>query len=340
MRLRQHLSLRHGGLCCLLALVLSGCGGSGDKFEEFKPNRVLVLGDEISYLGCQRTDDPSPGSSASALVPVPNDNIPCVGHNNNDRFTANDTSNNNWVLQLASLFGLQLEQVVEPNYVDASKTSASSTPAKQRRDSRLAAKAGAIQGMLNYLPSHQTGDLLIIAGGTHDILCALRGDASGCPSTLSRPGLDASALIASVAGADSLGTDKATRIIAAAQNYQNLALDTIRNRGHRHVFLVPVSDFGQSPSFTAASSTEITRATKLFNTSLQTLTDTDGVPITFRNGNPRILLYPGQDYVTLASSPTDFATVDEGSGKLYLTPSRYVQVGTIFYNFMRSSQGW
>lgn len=307
MRLGRIPVLRRLGLgwCLGLTLWLAACSGAGTKYDEFLPQRLVVLGDEISYVGCSVKDGVCQGTYESL-----------------DRFTVNYTIaptlstfapyENNWVSTLARLYGLSIDKVVESTYV---------APGMTRRQTRKGATVGLVKAQADHIPAYQSGDLLIIAGGANDVLCVLQNvasnAASGCSSTSLRPGLDPNRMIES-ANAASLGNDnKALRIIAAAHAYQNLALDMLA-RGHRNVFLVPVYDFSNSPNLNnfcnACSASDLQTATTLFNTALRAFTDSQGVPLTFSPGEPRILLTTGisasdSRYVNI----TQFTAVPGGS---------------------------
>ena len=275
-----HILQRFGRFLALgLALGLSACGGVGTKYQEFFPNRLVVIGDEISYVGC-----------------IVNNGV-CQGTDTlQDRYTVNYDSTapgflpflNNWVVNLARLYGLTVDKVIESAYV--------APGAADRRATRKGATAAAVRAQADGIPAYQTGDLLIIAGGANDILCVVRNtDTSKCSSTTVRPGIDPNKTIAS-AKATSLGNDKALRIIAAAHAYQQLALDMI-GRGHRNIFVVPVYDFSNSPDLNnfcpGCSASELNTATTLFNIALRAFTDGQGTPLTFSPGQPRILLTTG-----------------------------------------------
>lgn len=310
-----------------LTLALAACNGAGSKYDEFLPKRLVVLGDEISYVGCVET------------------NGVCLGsHSTLDRFTLNyDTAPgttlpffNQWVTVLARLYGLGVDQIVESSYVAQGSTS--------RRDTRKGATAPVVRAQADGIPPYQKGDLLIIAGGANDIMCVLgktypRG---GCTSTTLRPGLDPQKMIDAVQ-AGGLGQDKALRIIAAAHAYQQLALDMIA-RGHRNIFVVPVYDFSNSPDLNSfcsgCSISDVQTATKLFNIALRAFTDSHGTSLSFSPGEPRILLTTGitssdDQYVGI----TRFTTV-QGSSVYNFAISPSICGSQASSDFARTSCSW
>ena len=270
------------GLSLGLTLWIAGCGGAGSKVDEFLPRRVVVLGDEISYVGCTVVNGVCQGT-----------------HELLDRFSLNydsvPTSSlpffNNWVTMLATWYGLGVDKIIESTYVASGDANA-----VNRRLARKGATVSLIRSQADGLPTYQAGDMLIIAGGAHDILCVVRNtNTSNCSSSQLRPGLDPYKMIAS-AQASSLGNDKALRIISAAHSYQQLALDMLA-RGHRNIFVVPVYDFSNSPDLNSfcngCSAVELRTATTLFNIALRAFTDAQGSPLTFSPGQARILLTTG-----------------------------------------------
>jgi len=281
MTLGHHPVIRGVLWACGLSLVLglTACGGVGTKYDEFLPKRLVVLGDEISYVGCVETSGV------------------CQGSISTDRFTLNydsaDSASffNNWVTVLARLYGLTVDRIVESTYVAPGQTPGQSG----RRATRKGATAPVVRAQADGIPPYQQGDMLIISGGANDILCVMRNDATGCSSTTVRPGLDPQKMIDAVQ-ANGLGQNKALRLIAAAHAYQQLALDMI-GRGHRNIFVVPVYDFSNSPDLNSfcsgCSSSDLKTATNLFNIALRAFTDGQGTPLSFSPGEPRILLTTG-----------------------------------------------
>ena len=299
------------GLCLGLTLWIAGCGGAGSKVNEFFPKRLVVLGDEISYVGCTVVNGVCHGTDERL-----------------DRFSLNYDSPptstlpffNNWVVMLARWYGLSIDQIIESSYVTSGEANA-----VNRRMARKGATVSSIRSQADGLPAYQDGDLLIIAGGANDILCVVRNtNTSNCASTQLRPGLDPYKMIAS-AQASSLGNDKALRIISAAHSYQQLALDMLA-RGHRNIFVVPVYDFSNSPDLNSfcmgCSAVELRTATTLFNIALRAFTDAQGAPLTFSPGQARILLTTGY-----TASDSQYVNVTQFTGV----------VGSFVYGFNLSA---
>ena len=235
MRLGQRTPLLHkAGLMLGLALaaLLVGCGGSGTKYQEFIPKRIVVIGDEISYLGC---------TVVSGV---------CVGTDANDRFTVNngdanvkatntsaDNSlklarfTNNWVAQLAANYGLGLSDIVE---------------AESSRSNRLGAKLSNITTQSASIPTYTAGDMLIIAGGTNDILDALNNPPGSVTVNATMAPYRSSFLSKFSGGTGSLSDNQINQILNAAQGYLDLAKSLTRN-GQRNVFIPAVYDFSNSP---------------------------------------------------------------------------------------------
>ena len=235
MRLGQRTPLLHkAGLMLGLALaaLLVGCGGSGTKYQEFIPKRIVVIGDEISYLGC---------TVVSGV---------CVGTDANDRFTINngdanvkatnttaDNSlklarfTNNWVAQLAANYGLGLSSIVE---------------AESSRSNRIGAKLSNITTQSASIPTYTAGDMLIIAGGTNDILDALNNPPSSVTLNATMAPYRSSFLSKFSGGTGSLSDNQINQILNAAQGYLDLAKTLIRS-GQRNIFIPAVYDFSNSP---------------------------------------------------------------------------------------------
>ncbi|MDI9331714.1 MAG: hypothetical protein QM527_10485 [Alphaproteobacteria bacterium] len=328
------------GLCLGLAVLLSGCGGAGTKYNEFMPTRLVVLGDEISYVGC--AVNPETGL--------------CEGtHETLDRFNLNYNTApvansgvpfyNNWVTVLAANYRLGVDKIIESTYTDPSLTSG--TEAEKRRLTRKGAAAPVVRAQADRVPAYQTGDLLIIAGGAHDVLCVVRNtDVSNCSSTTVRPGIDPLLMI-SQANASSLGNAKGVRIVAAAHAYQQLALDMI-GRGHRNVFVVPVYDFSSSPDLgsfcTGCSAEDLKTAINLFNIALRAFVDSKGDPLTFSPGEPRILLTSGYSatdslYVNIAVPKAGTNLVAAGAIMGYQISPSICGPQTSF-DFVRANCSW
>ena len=119
------------------ALVLLAACGSSSKYEEFIPTRIVSVGDQLSYMG------------NSALTPAFSDRFTI----NN---TATDTGINNWVLQLASSYGLSI------NLTAADPAVVARTDATANRVSDLAARLTGVTA--------RAGDMLVVNGGMADIL--------------------------------------------------------------------------------------------------------------------------------------------------------------------------
>ncbi len=314
----------HGLLISLglvLTLALSGCGGAGTKYNEFLPKRMVILGDEIVYIGCADTTQ--------------NGVAVCAGIDADDRFSLNNTPANanvanadntqkltrqinNWVLQLAALYNLKVSDIVEPTYIKSGV--AGDTAAMRRRNSRDRAELADIQAQMDYLPKYTNGDLLVIAGGAHDILNTLLN--SPVSVTLSGPLAQVSKRsnktyadeLRESSGTATLTVAQAYQVMMKAQGYQDLA-QTMQGLGHRNIFLTPVYDFSNSPdlrSFCSGCSKEnLQAAIRLFNSALK-LDPTNRFSAS--PGEPRVLLATGitatdSQYVNI----TDFVTIP-GSG--------------------------
>ena len=216
-----------------LVLLLAGCGGAGTKYKEFLPSRILVIGDEITYLGCAQ-------ASVSA---------PCVATDLLDRFTINNVSNspaafvNNWVLQLANYYGLTSNQIVEPALQKTISSNPTASDALKRRYAKWGAKVADIRDQAfsaGSLPAYAAGDMLVLAGGMHDVLDILNDTTTPsdtCGVTLERS-LSSTVMI-NEAKATDLPVGKACRIMQAAQQYQNLAFDLMA-AGQRNIFVVQI----------------------------------------------------------------------------------------------------
>jgi hypothetical protein len=297
------LFLRSSWLCLALALTawLTACGGAGTKYLEYIPTRIVVVGDEVSYVGC-----------------APNAQNVCVGTDADDRFSLNNTSanahitnadntlklarvTNNWVVQLAALYGLPVTSIVESNYIKSGGT----TP----RDSRVGAKLADIvaQTQNNHIPAYQTGDMMIISGGAHDVLDILVNPPSTGTVTLS--GMLAQQTSSGKTNADALlsanlqncspcalSKDQAYAVMLAAQSYTQFARQMLTS-GQRNILLTPIYDFSNSPDLahfcSGCSAASVQSAITLFNFTLRY--DPDHLLVA-APGQPRVLI------------PTGFAT--------------------------------
>jgi phospholipase/lecithinase/hemolysin len=125
--------------------LLAACG-SGSKYEEFIPTRIVSAGDQLSYLG------------NSALTPA-----------YSDRFTVNnlasDTAVNNWVLQLAASYGLNTDL--------------------SRPDPAVVGTADPVNNKVANLEAQiatvtpRSGDMLVVNGGMADIIALAEAVATG-----------------------------------------------------------------------------------------------------------------------------------------------------------------
>ncbi len=278
-------------LCLGLSLWLAGCGGgAGTKYNEFMPQRIVLIGDEITYVGCS--------------VTTQNGQSVCAGTDDlRDRFNVNPASAssaffvNNWVYHLALRYGLSVGNIIE------STSGCASTDTACRRTARLGSKAAqvAIQGQSPNIPSYAAGDMLVIAGGTHDVLAILKDTSIASNATLSLKRGYTADIVNRIKSqyANDLSLGKAYHIIKAAQDYQDIALDMINNRGQRNVFLTPIYDFSNSPHRSAFCNTGdcsealVKQAVNLFNFALKTLTKDNFETVDFYPGQPRILLTTG-----------------------------------------------
>lgn len=302
--LKTHL-LRRTWLCLALTLTawLTACGGAGTKYQEFFPTRIVLVGDEISYVGCT----------------VNAQNV-CVGADADDRFSLNNTQanahitnsnnslllprvTNNWVVQLAALYGLPVTSIVESTYTKDAQTS--------RRDSRVGAQLADIitQTQNNHIPAYQAGDMLIISGGTHDVLNILNNPPSTVPTltgvlaeqTPSGP-TNADALLSAHlqnCSPCALTTAQAYQVMLTAQAYTAFARQMLSS-GQRNILLTPIYDFSNSPDLNhfcnGCSVAAVQSAISLFNFTLRY--DPTHVLVA-APGQPRVLIPTG--YATDAS---------------------------------------
>jgi hypothetical protein len=290
----------------ILAFALTGCGSSGIKYNEFIPKRIIVIGDEITYVGCT----------------TPVGQTTCSGIDKFDRFSINSSSAagstplvNNWVMQVALNYGLSFDKIVEP-----------SVAGDAVRDAKLGARAippasgstswVSVRDQAGLIPAYSQGDMVVVAGGANDILAVLRDSSITSTSGISfKRGLTstlANKIIADLGV--TLSTAKAYAIMAAAQNYQDIALDLIRNRGQRYVFMAPVYDFSNSPDLDqfcqGCTADQVKQGVSLFNYVLRLLTDDNFDPLVFSSGQPRILLTSGTtSYDLFYVNITNFSTV-------------------------------
>jgi outer membrane lipase/esterase len=125
--------------------LLAACG-SGSKYEEFIPTRIVSAGDQLSYLG------------NSALTPA-----------YSDRFTVNnlasDTAVNNWVLQLAASYGLST------NLSAADPAVVGTADPVNNKVANLEAQIATV--------TPRSGDMLVVNGGMADIIALAEAVATG-----------------------------------------------------------------------------------------------------------------------------------------------------------------
>jgi phospholipase/lecithinase/hemolysin len=112
------------------ALVLLAACGSSSKYDEFIPTRIVSIGDQLSYIGT----------------------------NGYDRFTVNNVSGetseiNNWVIQLATGYGLIDSQAISSGATNNQALNLVSNLANQ-----LSGKTA------------QSGDMLVVNAGMADII--------------------------------------------------------------------------------------------------------------------------------------------------------------------------
>ncbi len=291
------------GLGLVMTLALTGCGGAGTKYNEFVPKRIIVIGDEITYVGCTR------GTSNGQTV--------CAGSDNFDRFAINSISGsstltNNWVVRLATNYGLTTAKIIEPlaaNQASLSDADVKTATRTAKDGARVITPTGttptwtSVSDQVDLIPSYVSGDMVIVAGGANDILSILLDASITSTSgvTLKR-GLTPTLAdqIISNLQVTAISQAKAYYIMAAAQAYQDIALDLINNKGQRNVFLTPVYDFSNSPDrnvtngfCSGCTQTQIQQGIALFNYMLRLLTDNRFEPLLFRSGDPRILVTSG-----------------------------------------------
>lgn len=304
----------------VLTLALSGCGGAGSKYNEFRPQRILLAGDGITYVGC---------------APLPDNPATCAGIDANDRFTVNNTADNssaansgklprfinNWVVQLASNYGLKVGQIIEAKTSDDANT---------RRIHKATARLSQIEQQALLLPAYQTGDMLVIAGGSNDILDAVTTPPASVDLTATQIA-DANkiAIAASITG---LSQVQIQHIYKLAQDYIQLGLTMTTLRGHQNVVITALYDFSNSPDLNAICTGSCTQASlksaiRLFNSSLVFYEGN------FSTGKPRILI--GRGYTATDGAYVSIAAPAVGSDTLSLyllnhliTPSVCGDVGT------------
>jgi hypothetical protein len=287
-------------LALTLAALLTACGGAGTKYQEFIPARIVLVGDEISYVGCT----------------VNAQNV-CLGTDADDRFSLNNTTANahityadntlklarvanNWVVQLAALYGMPVTNIVESTYTKSSLS---------RRDSRVGAQLADIiaQTQNSNIPAYQTGDMMVISGGAHDVLnILLNPPATG---SVALTGVLAEKTSSGKTNADALlsanlqncspcalTTDQAYQVMLAAQSYTQFARQMMSS-GQRNILLTPIYDFSNSPDLAdfcnGCTVASLQSAITLFNFTLRY--DPDHLLVA-APGQPRVLI------------PTGFAT--------------------------------
>jgi phospholipase/lecithinase/hemolysin len=162
----------HRGLCVLAAsaLVLMAACGSSSKYDEFIPTRIVSIGDQLSYIGT----------------------------NGYDRFTVNNVSGetseiNNWVLQLASNYGLVF---------NAATSSGSTNNPTLNLVANLANQLSSVTA--------QSGDMLVANAGMADIIFWTNQVLSGAKTT----------------------SEALTAISTAGSSYQSLVLTQQTNYKH------------------------------------------------------------------------------------------------------------
>ncbi len=292
------------GFSLVLLLILGGCGGAGTKYNEFRPQRILLVGDGITYVGCE---------------PLANDANTCSGIDANDRFTVNNTADNsntansgkltrfvnNWVVQLASNYGLKVEQIIE------AKTSANATT---RRIHKATARFSQIEQQASLLPAYRTGDMLLIAGGSNDILDALTTSTS---VNLPAEWVTIVDKVSSASVKANLSTSEMHQVFKLAQDYIQLGL-TMIDQGHQNILIAALYDFSNSPDLSAfctgtCSQARLKSAIELFNAAL--ITNVGNQPI-FSPGKPRILI--GRGYTSTDGAYVNIAVPALGSTTLSL----------------------
>lgn len=279
------------GVGLVLAFALTGCGSSGVKFNEFLPKRIIIIGDEITYVGCNTATS--------------NGQTVCAGADKFDRFSINSISGssalvNNWVVRLALNYGLTTDKIIEPtvagNDVRAAKLGARATPPAPPA---ATPSWKSVSEQASLIPSYVTGDMVVVAGGANDVLAVLKDPSIGLNSGTFKRGLTVALAneILTKLGTSAITQAQAYYIIAAAQSYQDIALDLIRTKGQQNVFMAPVYDFSNSPDLSQFCSgctvNQVKQGIALFNYILRLLTDDSFEPMVFTSGNPRILVSSG-----------------------------------------------
>jgi hypothetical protein len=132
---------------------------------------------------------------------------------------------------LAANYGLPLSSIVE---------------AESSRSNRIGAKLSNITTQSASIPTYTAGDMLIIAGGTNDILDTLNNPPGSVTLNATMTPYRSSFLSKFSGGTGSLSDNQINQILNAAQGYLDLAKSLIRN-GQRNVFMPAVYDFSNSP---------------------------------------------------------------------------------------------
>jgi phospholipase/lecithinase/hemolysin len=139
------------GACAVAIGVLSACGG-GDTEVEFKPNRVLAFGDELSYL----ESDGRKYSINAYRITDANANPPVESTTELDC-----TRNPIWVQRVAASFGLAFDRCL--GTVTAASGQMLAQPGAKAAD--FAAQIAAVQGA-----ALNERDLALVMIGMNDIL--------------------------------------------------------------------------------------------------------------------------------------------------------------------------
>lgn len=312
--------------------LLAACG-SGSKYDEFIPTRIVSVGDQLSYLG------------NSNLTPA-----------YSDRFTVNnlasDTAINNWVLQLAASYGL-------------STNLSGPDPAVVGKAGPVANKVANLEAQLATV-TPRSGDMLVVNGGMADILALAEAVALGTKTSaqalteIATAGSDLQALLIKL-----LSQYKNILVINAydlrdspyALNRSLTAASPAISRANFQQLLHEMTRafntalIRNAGTFTSGSGIRLFDAETLFlNANLYNVGITPA-GLSLGTCNSFAIPVPGvtevDDNTERVACTTSAATVLNASYDTYLfadnkfpTPVAHRFLGTQAYTFLRSVKGW
>lgn len=202
----------------LLSVLLVSCG-SGKKYNEFRPSRILSVGDAMSYVSLDGT-----GAAVNLLTSI-------------DPATS---KTDHWLWVYAAGYGLTNIGVYDPadptgsiaskNVVFYNNHKTATAPVSGNTSSL--GSITDVRAQVNTLPATpQAGDLVVLSIGMGDVFALADGLGTTAMNTASRN------------AAVQLGLD-----------YANLA-DNLYQRGFKHVLIVPAIDYSTSPYVATKSAT-------------------------------------------------------------------------------------